>query len=114
MDKDYGLWLQNNTVSTIDGSYGPFSVSIVSTNAEDEVEHEITYDSNSEFGYIIIKTQPTILDLTLEREAGEDNDIFGTDFNAVVSIDYPPIMDSSFRMTLKWVKEGGYDIKGTC
>jgi len=56
MDKDYGLWLQNNTVSTIDGSYGPFSVSIVSTNAEDEVEHEITYDSNSEFGYIIIKT----------------------------------------------------------
>ena len=54
------------------------------------------------------------MDLTLEREAGEDNDIFGTDFNAVVSIDYPPIMDSSFRMTLKWVKEGGYDIKGTC
>jgi presenilin-like A22 family membrane protease len=64
-------------LSTIDGSYGPFNVSIVSTNDPAKVAHEIVYDSNYEFGYIIVGTMGEPLVVTLDRESIIDNDIFG-------------------------------------
>jgi len=54
-------------LSSIDGSYGPFVVSVVSTNDANKVANEITYDSNSEFGYIIVGSTPTNLNIKLER-----------------------------------------------
>ena len=96
----YGLWLQDNSLSTIDGSYGPFNVTVVSTNDINKVANEIVYDSNYEFGYIIVQTLGEPITITLSRDSVINNDVYGVSFNAVVGIDNPPTVNRPYRMKI--------------
>ena len=75
-------------------------VSVVSTKETLSVPYEIVYDSNSEFGYIIVETAATSLSITLDRESLTNNDIFGADFKGIVTINNPPMVDKPFRMKM--------------